>query len=317
MAMSKDNFPDFSFTELCSRIGEDAQVIKQLTKKFIGDVDESDGWGSAPSGAREQILRFLAVMEDDEIIDKEMVVFMSMFSKLIMQSTNEDDSLSQMSSMAEGLEEQPLDVRALVNAAMMFTESAETVKIEMCLTNGGPMEVPGTLVYMVPVENGPQGFHPELFDSSNYNMYVLQIEMPPGEEPFPLLKEALDEAFEKYGTPAVLSFVCDTYMREFDSVEEATGESGRREIFNMEREFLSPTGRVEQALASIVMTKSTPVITTVSKYLYNDKGQPDFMIGQASYAVDSVSDILQDPSHRGQICSLFSSYLWLGEEISS
>jgi hypothetical protein len=315
--MSKNNFPDFSYTELCSHLGEDAEVIKQLTKKFIAEVDERDGWGTAPSGAREQMLKLLGVMENDEIIDKEMVVFMGLYSKLITQSISEDDSLSQMLSMAEGLEEQSLDVRTLVNAAMMFTESAETVKMELCSTNGGPMEVPGTLVYMVPIENGPQGFHPELFDSSNYNMYVFQLEMPHGEEPFPVLKEALDEAFEKYGTPAVLSFVCDTYMREFDSVEEATGESGRREISNMEREFFSPTGQIEQALASIVMTKSTPVVTTVSKYRYNDKGQPDFIVGQASYAVDSVSDILQDPSHRGEICSLFASYLWLGEEISS
>jgi hypothetical protein len=315
--MSENNLPNLSFTELCSRIGEDAELIKTLTKKFIGDLDAGDRWDSVPPGTREKMLELVEVMENDDIIHKEMVEFMGIFSKLVMHVMSEDNNSEPMSSMAEGIEEHPEDVRALVNAAMMFTESAEAIKVEMCSENGGPVEIPGTLVYMVPVENGPKVFDPELFDSRNYNMYVSQLDIPPGEEPFTTIKEVLDEAFEMYGTPAVLSFICDTYMREFDSVEEATGESGRREILDMEREFFSPTGRVEQALASIVMTKNTPVVTTVSKYRYDDKGQPDFIIGQASYAVNPTSEILQDPSHRGAICSLFASYLCLGEEISN
>jgi hypothetical protein len=242
---------------------------------------------------------------------------MGIFSKLVMHVMSENVEREPMSSMAEEIEEQPEEVRALVNAAIMFTDTAESVKTQMCAENGGPIEIPGTLVYMVPVENGPKEFDPELFDSENYNMYVSQLDIPPGEEPFSLIKEVLDEAFQMYGKPAVLSFVCDTYMREFDSVEEATGESGRREILDMEREFFSPTGRVEQALAAIVMTKNTPVITTVSKYRYDDKGQPDFIIGQASYAVNPTSEIIQDPSHRGAICSLFASYLCIGEEASN
>lgn len=315
--MSENNLPNLSFTELCSRIGEDAELIKKLTKKFIEDLDAADRWDSVPPGTRDKMFELVGVMENDEIIHKEMVEFMSIFSKLVMHVMNEDDESEPMSSMAEGIEEHPDDVRALINAAMMFTEAAEGVKVDMCSTNGGPTELPGTLIYMVPVENGPEGFDPERFDSMNYHMYVSQLELPPGEEPFAVIKEVLDEAFEMYGTPAVLSFVCDTYMREFDSVEEATGDSGRREILDMEREFFSPTGRVEQAIAAIVMTKNTPVITTVSKYRYDDKGQPEFIIGGSSYAVNPTLEILQDPSHRGAVCSLFTSYLCLGEEISN
>ena len=314
--MSKNNLPNLSFNELCSHIGEDAELIKKLTKKFIEDLDAADRWDSVPPGTRDKMFELVGVMENDEIIHKEMVEFMGIFSKLVMHVMSEDDDSEPMSSMAEGLEEQPDDVRALVHAATMFTESAEGVKEEMCSINGGPTELPGTLVYMVPVENGPEGFDPELFDSRNYHMYVLQLELPPGDEPFLVMRNALDEAFEKYGTPAVLSFVCDTYMREFDSVEEATGESGRREILDMEREFFSPTGQVEQAIAAIVMTKNTPVITTVSKYRYDDKGQPEFIVGGSSYAVNPTLEILQDPSHRGVICSLFDIYLSLGDEIS-
>lgn len=312
--MDKNNPNTVTYRELCALLGFDPQALMDATKDFIDTMTAHGRWDTAPHGAREDILHLYEAMETNAVIPEDKLDLLEMFARVMMGL----ESLFEMplSSLAERLDDQPPGVRALVSASIAFNEAAEAMKRVICTENGGPGEFPANIVYVTPIAGREVDPDFQNLNSDNYNMHVTQVDIEEGDDGLEYVRELLAEAFEELGPPVMIAMTCDTYLREFESADEATSASGRHEIENMEDLFMRPDSGVCQALASIVMGKNLPVVTTISKYRYDDVGQPEFVIGGASYAVNPVSEIMVDPSHRGQVCALFLSYLHLGEMIS-
>lgn len=312
--MDKNNPNNVTYSEICALLGFDPQELMDATKEFIDSMTANDRWDTAPDGAREDIFDLYEAMKTNAVIPEESLDLLAMFARVIMglESAFEQP----LSSMAERLDDQPPGVRALVSASIAFNEAAEAMKRVICTENNGPGEFPANIIYVTPIAGRVADPDFQNLNSDNYHMHVTQVDIEDGDDALEYVRELLAEAFEELGPPVMIAMTCDTYLREFESAEEATSASGRHEIENMEDLFVRPDSGVCQALASIVMGKNLPVVTTISKYRYDDSGQPEFVIGGSSYAVNPVGDILVDPSHRGQVCALFTSYLYLGEMIS-
>ena len=310
--MSENNPNEITFSQFCAFFGYDSDKLLSETKYFVQRATEEDHWQFLSDDMHDCIISLLNIMTDDLFIPEDLLVILQMFAQLMATATSHDD----MPSMAANLEQFPADVQALINTSIALNEAAEGVKAELCKENNGPFEFPPSLVYITTKPGGPLELDFNNITTDNYLVHTSTLEIFNSDEGFESMRGLLAEAFEHFGAPLLLGLTCDTYMREFDSAEEATSAAGRAEIENMEELFVRPGNNICQAIASIVMAKGVPAVTAVSKYSYDDSGQPDVILGGASYTVNPVAELLEDPSHRGQVCALFASYLSLGEIIS-
>ena len=311
--MAKMNGNQVTYSEFCEFFGFNAEELLKITADFTSRMTETNAWRTAPSGAKEDICGLLEIMKADGVIPEDKLELMEFFGRIILRAAEEVGG--DMTSIAERIDDQPQNVQTMVNASITFNEAAESMKKALCREMNGPSEFPANIVYITPINGHTPD--PSLADlnSENYHMHVTQVDVEDGDDALNHVRELLSEAFEALGAPVMIAMTCDTFMREFDSADEATSEAGREFIENMEELFIRPGSNVCQAIASIVVAKGAPVVTTISKYSYDDNGQPEFVLGGSSYSVNDPSDILQDPSHRGQVCSLFLSYLNLGDTL--
>lgn len=308
-----ENNEEIKVSELCAIIGEDASNLETLTRDFIESFDRQNGWAHSPDGTRERFVELLEIIQQDGYLSREMANFMASFAKMLLDKLT--FSISGNGGFAEGFDELPSTVQALLNAAMTFNRAAEEMKIDLCSANGGPTEFTPHIVYMVPVNpEKPVEITVENVNSEHFDIHLCSIEAFDEEDGMRTIRECLDEAFEEFGKPVLIALTCDTFMREFDTAEEALSESGQQAVVDMADHYLSDYDNVSTALASIVVGYKTPVVTATTRYIYDDAGQPEFVLGHANYSIDELATVVQDASHRGQICGLFASYLYMGDD---
>ena len=278
-----------SFKEMCEMGGSESTDIIKTLKIFIDDVTETGGWVIYDDPSTEDKMRFIyKMMETDGNFTMEMLEFMqnTVFLNVAMSHLEENTGISDIPA----LKGESVKVRALAGIAIEMTSRIEVQKLEACHDEGGPADVPPTLIYM----SAPPDDDLESLDK--YSIKFCSLFVDEDEDAFLVLRKMLIDCYALYGDPAIVCLVSDTYVREFKNLEDVAAWSGE----NLGKDFLTrPDSDVYQAISSITYGHNEPVITTTAQYRYLDNGRPVFT--QRSIDVTSLDEINIDSSDRGRV----------------
>lgn len=322
--MSK-NIETRRFSDLCELVGCDQDEFINHFETFITECHDRGKLDDIPHQIRNDLFAFLHRAKINDVVDDQFTQMFSAYVFLIsmasmdpeaienlLASSPDDLSIENISAeqgMAvnvEDIEKYDPELQTLISCAVTFAEWARGVKINECIENVGPQDLIGTIAYFTLKEDVDPEISIDALNADHFviNLGQLMLEQD-GDDPIEVLRQMLDDAYENEGPAVIIGFVCDTYMREVES--ETSLYDGSLTNVDLADEYIRPGSGVRTALATVIMSSTSPVVSTVSSYTYDDNGLPVF--DKSEYGVIDRTIAMRDITQRGMIAKLFAEYL--------
>lgn len=309
------NTPKQRFSDLCELVGCSPDEFITHFDYFITQCNDRGKLDEIPKDMRNSLFSFLQRARINDYVDDEFTRMFSAYVFLVSMSGEEvsalansleEDEDGEWEPIVEGIEIHDMEVQTLIRCSITLTEWARAVKITECDENCGPADFTATVAYFTLKEGVEADFSLAAIDADNFVINLGQVCLDTeGEDPFEVLDNMLAEIHAEHPNPVVIGFVCDSYMRTLDIDDNLY--DGSLEDVDLSQEYFRPGTDVSMGLATIMLTRSGPAVSAVTKYAYGDDGLPVF--GKCEYAVNLREDALRDRTQRGIVARVLDKYL--------